>query len=431
MITAEENELLTRTGAGTPMGEYFRRFWLPVCLSEEIPAPDSAPVRVEVMGESLIVFKASDGRIALVERYCPHRQADLFLGRNEDDGLRCVYHGWKFDVEGNCVDMPTEPAADKLKGEVCLKAYPCQEHAGIVWAYLGPKDLPVEFPILEFNTLPAENIYLRKSLLECNYMQALEGQFDSSHIGFLHSFVSKGGSGVAVGGISLEGSAAVDSVATTLPKMEVKDTDFGFMLAATRPGADGRGYCRVTQWLLPVHTMIANPPGETLLWDAWVPVDDEHTWVYRITYNPWRPITEKEKYEFDNAGLMPFSVQNIEGSYLPLRNKRNDYLIDRQLQRHYSYSGIKGNNAQDAAILEGQGPTPIYDRTKEFLGVGDIGIAEARKRLLKVAKELQAGTEPVATMNGDLYNMRPIAVFIAADGTPFHELDEVKKYIYV
>ena len=164
--------------APSARGEYFRRFWLPVCLSEEIPAPDSTPVRVEVMGESLIVFKASDSRIALVELYCPHRQADLFLGRNEEHGLRCVYHGWKFDVEGNCVDLPTELAANKLKGEVKLKASPCQEHVGIVLAYLRPKDLPVGFPTLEFDTLP---------------------------------------------------------------KMEVRDTDFGFMLAATRPGADEGG----------------------------------------------------------------------------------------------------------------------------------------------------------------------------------------------
>jgi phenylpropionate dioxygenase-like ring-hydroxylating dioxygenase large terminal subunit len=413
------------------MGNYFRRFWQPALLSEELPAPDSPPVRVRLLGENLIAFRDSNGKVGLVEQYCKHRQTDLFFGRNEEGGLRCAYHGWKFDVNGNCIDLPTEPADSRLRQEAKLTAYPCQEHAGIVWAYTGPKNIPVEFPWLEFNYLPKENIYLRKSLLECNYMQALEGQFDSSHIGFLHSFVAQRKGAPAVSGITLGKSDAADSVRNTIPKMEIEDTEYGFMLAAKRPGAEGKAYLRITQWCLPNHTFIANPPGETLLWDTWVPVDDHNTWVYRISYNPWRPITDKEKFEFDNAGLMPFSVQNRPGSYLPIRNKGNDYLIDRFVQREFTYSGIQGNNAQDAAIIENQGPTPIYDRTKESLGATDLGIARARRRLLAEAQAVKDGKEPPLACKGDLYAVRPIAVFVNDDGTPFHEHAEAKKYIYL
>jgi phenylpropionate dioxygenase-like ring-hydroxylating dioxygenase large terminal subunit len=430
-MTAAENEMLTRIGKGTPMGEYFRRFWHPAVASSEVPAPDSPPVRVRLLGEDLIAFRDSSGKVGLLHRYSRHRRTDLFFGRNEEGGLRCAYHGWKFDVNGNCMELPTEPADTRLKQEARAIAYPTREFAGIVWAYMGPPEIQAEFPYLEFNYLPKENIYFRKSLLECNFMQALEGQFDSSHIGFLHSFVAQKKGAAGISGVSLGKSDAADSVRTTVPKMETQDTDFGFMLAAKRAGAQGKSYLRVTQWCLPNHTFIANPPGETLLWDAWVPVDDHNTWVYRISYNPWRPITDKEIYEFDNAGLMPFSVQNMPGTYLPIRNKRNDYLIDRFVQREFTYSGIQGNNAQDAAIIENQGPTPIYDRTQETLGATDLGIARARRRLLAEARSVQEGKQPTLARNGNLIAVRPIAVFVPDDGTPFHEQPEAKKYMYL
>ena len=270
MVTAVENETLTRTGRGTPMGEYFRRFWHPVLLSEEVPAPDCPPVRVRLMGENLIAFRDSTGKVGLVEQYCRHRKADLFFGRNEEGGLRCAYHGWKFDLKGDCLDMPTEPPDSRLRTETKLQAYPCEEHAGMVWAYLGPKDIPVQYPQLEFNRLPKEHLFIRKSLLECNFLQALEGQFDSSHIGFLHSFLAKNQGNpqarrrAALGGKPLSESDAGQTVRDVLPAMDIHDTDFGFMLAAKRAAANGKTYLRVTQWCLPHHTFICNPPGETL-----------------------------------------------------------------------------------------------------------------------------------------------------------------------
>jgi phenylpropionate dioxygenase-like ring-hydroxylating dioxygenase large terminal subunit len=425
MLSAAENETLVRTGKGTPGGEYFRRFWMPALLSEEVPVPDCPPVRVKLYGECLVAFRDSSGRVGLVGAYCAHRQVDLFFGRNEQNGLRCLYHGWKYDVDGNCVDIPTDPEG-KIKRNVQIASYPCKEYAGIVWAYMGPKELPADVPQLEFNGLPREQVYINKSLLECNWLQAMEGNLDSSHLKFLHSFLVTGGAAPMHEVSSTQTSErdkkrAADAIRSVVPSYEVHETEFGFMLGAKRKLADGQAYWRINQWLLPNHTMVSNAPGQTLLWDAWVPMDDEHTWVYRVEYNPWRPISEVEKFEFENAGLTHLNVQNIPGTYLPVRNRRNDYLIDRALQRSYSFSGIKGSNAQDAAVIENQGPTPIYDRSKEHPVVGDIGIVRARRRLLKVFQDLRDGIEPVPARQGELYRVRPIAVFLDEDGRPFHE----------
>jgi phthalate 4,5-dioxygenase oxygenase subunit len=387
MLSAAENELLTRTDRGTAAGDYLRRFWLPALLSEEIPAPDCAPVRVTLMGERLVAFRDSDGKVGLIDRYCAHRQMDLFFGRNEDCGLRCVYHGWKFDVSGECVEMPTEPPASNYKERIRLTSYPCQEHAGIIWAYMGPKDLPVEFPQFEFNTLPKDCFFIRKSLLECNYLQAMEGNLDSFHTGYLHSFSTGSALDPRGQGHGKRG-AVTHQYQQAQPHFEIEETDYGLMIGAKRKAAGGGAYWRITQWLLPVHTMIAANPGETLLWDAWVPMDDEHTWVYRI-----------------------------------------DYLIDRGLQRSYSYTGIKGTNAQDAAAIENQGPTPIADRTKEHLGNTDVAIMRMRRKFLAELKAFQKGSEPVPALKGDLYKVRAIAVSLEDDGTPFYE--GAKEHLYV
>jgi phthalate 4,5-dioxygenase len=428
MLSAAENELLTRTDKGTPTGEYLRRFWMPALLSEEIPATDCAPVRVTLLGEHLIAFRDSNGKVGLLHRYCAHRQMDLFFGRNEDCGLRCVYHGWKFDVNGQCIEMPTEPPNSNYKDRIQLTSYPCQEHAGIVWAYLGPRDLPVEFPQFEFNSLPKDCYYVRKSLLECNYLQAMEGNLDSFHTGYLHSFSTGSALDPRGQGHGKRG-AVTHQYQQAQPHFEIEETDYGLMIGAKRKAASGGAYWRITQWLLPVHTMIAANPGETLLWDAWVPMDDGHTWVYRIEYNPWRPLTVEEIHEYNTAGFARLNVENIPGTYLPVRNKSNDYLIDRGLQRSYSYTGIKGTNAQDAAAIENQGPTPIADRTQEHLGSTDVAIMRMRRKFLAELAAFQNGTEPVPALKGDLYKVRAIAVSLEDDGTPFYE--GAKEHLYV
>ena len=187
MLSVEDNELVTNTDGGTPMGELFRRFWLPVALSEELPGPDCIPIKLKIMNEDLIAFRDSDGKVGLIDAFCPHRGAPMFFGRNEESGIRCVYHGWKFDVTGQCVDLPNTPEGDTFKNKLTTIAYPTFEAAGLVFAYMGPKDKQPPMPDFDFGKVPMENVYVTKFRLECNWLQATEGDFDPSHAVFLHS----------------------------------------------------------------------------------------------------------------------------------------------------------------------------------------------------------------------------------------------------
>src|SRR5215211_2343122 len=185
MLSQSDNEILTRVGPGTLMGNLLRRYWTPALISAELPEPDCPPLRIRLLSENMIAFRTTSGQVGLVANACPHRGASLFFGRNEEEGLRCVYHGWKFDVEGNCVDMPSEPAESNFKSKVRVQAYPCQERNGIIWTYMGPRDVPPPLPELEGN-LSAEGAgRVQKLVRECNFMQALEGDIDTIHAGFL------------------------------------------------------------------------------------------------------------------------------------------------------------------------------------------------------------------------------------------------------
>ena len=239
MLSVAENELLTRTDKGTPVGEYLRRFWMPALLSEEIPEPGLRTGARHLLGEHLVAFRDSNGNVGLIDRYCPHRRTWLFFGRNEDCGLRCVYHGWKFDVAGQCVDMPTEPPTSNYKDRIQLTSYPCQdmrESSGPIW---GRRDLPVEFPQFEFNTLPKDCFYIRKSLLECNYLQAMEGNLDSFHTGYLHSFSSGSALDPRGQGHGKRG-AVTHQYQQAQPHFEIQETDYGLMIGAKRKAGERR-----------------------------------------------------------------------------------------------------------------------------------------------------------------------------------------------
>src|SRR5438132_4140444 len=187
MLSKEENEFLCRIGPGTPMGNFFRQYWLPAIRSDELPAPDCPPLRVRLLGEDLIAFRSTSGEVGLIQNACPHRGASLFFGRNEENGLRCVYHGWKFDVTGQCVDMPSEPAESNFKSKIKAKAYPCVERNGIIWMYMGPRETPPPLPEMEWNLLPDGQYRIGMNLRECNWVQATEGGIDSAHSAILHS----------------------------------------------------------------------------------------------------------------------------------------------------------------------------------------------------------------------------------------------------
>ena len=378
MLTPDQDQMLTRTGPGTPMGNLFRRYWIPAFLSEELPEPDCAPVRVQLLSERLIAFRDSPGRVGLVDEFCRHRRASLWFGRNESNGLRCAYHGWKYDVTGQCIDIPSEPPGSTFCKDVTIAAYPCVEKGGAVWTYMGPAKLRPAFPEFEWALVPAPHRFVSKRLQECNYMQAMEGGIDSSHVSVLHS-------GEMHTDVLHKGTKGSQFQKDTRPQFEVVDSPGGLLIGARRNADAGEYYWRMTQWIMPWYTMIPPYGDHALHGHAWVPIDDENCWTWSMSHHPTRPLSEIE-WEAIRSGQSIYA-ELIPGSYRPVANKDNDYLIDRAGQQAGRYySGVKGISMQDASIQESMGP--ITDRSLEYLAATDIAIVKARRRLLEAAQSL-------------------------------------------
>jgi phenylpropionate dioxygenase-like ring-hydroxylating dioxygenase large terminal subunit len=416
MLTAEDNDLLTRTGAGTPMGEYFRRFWQPAALSEELAEPDGAPVRVTVMGESLVGFRDTKGRIGLLDTRCPHRGADLFFGRNEDCGLRCVYHGWKFDVTGEAVDLPNVPPGARHHDTVRVKAYPAREYGGIVWAWLGPAGTMPEVPRLEYGLMPPARRYVSKQLIECNWAQVMEGDLDTSHFSFLHMPAP-----------SVPSNENTDAPADArrlrwirndpMPKFQILDHDVGFVVGGARSADEEGVYWRMTQFMLPSHgTGPSTMPGETYFGFTVVPITDTASWIYVYAWNPERTIGPEERAKFRKGHGI---IAEIGPDYVPLRNRSNDFEIDRTVQKTATFTGVRGLAEQDLMIQQSQGY--IADRTRETLTATDAAAVKFRRTLLAAAKALAAGREPETPWRADAYCIRPGSWF-AAEGTDFEDV---------
>ncbi|MFN0074223.1 MAG: Rieske 2Fe-2S domain-containing protein [Chloroflexota bacterium] len=405
MLSREDNDVLTRVGPGTVMGTYLRRFWLPFALASELPAPDCPPVRVKLLGEHLVAFRTSAGQLGLLAENCPHRGASLFFGRNEEAGLRCVYHGWKFDSSGACLDMPNEPAESNFKHKVRVTAYPCAERGDILWAYLGPAEHAAQIPELEWMHVPQNQRWVSKRLQRCNYMQSLEGELDSSHVGFLHSRPNPESQPT----VDLRNSISEWMMRDKTPHLSTKQTDSGMIIGARRDAEPGSYYWRVTQYLLPTYTMI--PPGtdEVIHFTAAIPIDDENMMGFTMTWSPSGPLSERVLAEI--ASMTGIHMEVDPKSFLPVRNRENDYNIDRNLQRlGRLYTGIKGVREEDHAVQEGMGA--IYDRTKEHLGTSDLAVIQARRRLLTAARALQSGEEPYAASHGEAYRVRSASVIL-------------------
>jgi phthalate 4,5-dioxygenase oxygenase subunit len=398
MLTKEENERLTRTGPGTPMGNVLRRYWVPAVLSAEIAEPDCPPVKVKLLGEDLIAFRDTDGRIGIVQERCPHRTASLWLGRNEDCGIRCVYHGWKFDVEGRCVEIPNEPQQDVMKEKIRLRAYPTAEHGDIVWAYMGPPEKMPPPPMFEFTKVPPSHRNVSKTLEECNWLQALEGGVDTSHLGFLHHGLAY----KALGNISKDDPVSF-RLRARAPVIELDVMDYGYRYAGIRAlGEQGnyvRGYHFVMPWtqIRPTQaTTKTTPSGErqpvwktTIGGHFWVPVDDETCMVWNLDYSFGNePLDEDDRHD-DSAG--PENV-HYDQNFRKKRNKDNNWLIDREMQRSKTFTGIRGINTQDHAVQESMGP--IMDRTQEHLGSTDRAIVVMRKLLFAAVDAVEAGGDP-------------------------------------
>ncbi len=409
MLTQEQNDFLTQTGPGTPMGELFRRYWLPTLLLEELPAPDCPPVRVKLLGERMIAFRDTQGRVGIMDEFCAHRGVSLWFGRNEDNGLRCPYHGWKYDVTGQCVELPSEGADGN--GPMCkrikLKAYPCREGGGVIWIYMGPAQHQPPFPEFEWMRVPASHRYICKREQESNYLQAMEGGIDSSHVSWLHS-------GELHTDPLHKGTQSAKYQGDTAPVLEVLESAGGMMIGARRKAEPGTYYWRVTQWVMPTHTMIPPYGDFGLHGHVWVPVDDEHCITWNLTHHPTRPLTETELHAMQNGQGMYADL--IPGSYRPLANSSNDYLIDRAGQKSGRYySGVKGIAMQDASLQESMGP--IIDRRHENLTVTDRGIVLARKLLTQAAQSVQKGDAPPA-LDPATHRVRSSSFLLPA-GTPF------------
>jgi len=387
MTNAADSQLLTRVGPGTPMGAFMREYWIPAILSSELVA-DAPPTRVMLLGEKLIAFRDTQGQAGLMDHRCPHRCASLFFGRNEEGGIRCAYHGWKFKTTGECLDMPNVPEHQKFEQHVRAKAYPCVERNGIVWTYMGARAEPPPIPCFEAVLLGEAERNLFCVQRECNWLQGLEGDIDTSHFSFLHA-----------GAVSFDQADPTNlgryAMLNRAPEYHVADTDWGTMYAAHRPAETDTTYWRVAHYLFPFWTI---PPdgafSDHIIARAWVPMDDTHTMFFHVSWKKNTPGLRKLK---DGTPIPGVSIGN---DYLPntsdwhgrwrlKANVSNDYLIDRDVQASGSYSGIEGIHLQDQALTESMGE--IVDHTFENLAGSDLMISRTRRRILQAVRAAQHG----------------------------------------
>jgi phthalate 4,5-dioxygenase len=397
MLTREENELITRIGAGTPMGDTMRRYWIPALLSRELPRPDCPPVRVKLLGEDLIAFRDTEGRVGLLGEFCPHRGASLFFGRNEECGLRCVYHGWKFDVGGRCVDMMNEPEELSFKHKIRQTAYPTVELGGLVWAYLGTPGLEPPSPKFAWTQAPATHRHVSKVIEECNWLQALEGGIDTSHAPILHRLITTNTKrpGIALTNPFVRGKA---------PTLVVDLTDWGYLYAGLRPLDEADMHIRTYHFVLPFHQIRpyqTSKGGTAVAGHIWVPMDDQTTMVYNWHYSTTDAALDDDDRRERRSGNGPDDVDQT--TFRSIRNRRNNYLLDRQVQKTETFTGIDGINTQDRGIQESMGP--IVDRSKEHLGPADKAIIQARRLLLGAIKTVREGGTPRG-VNATYYTLR-------------------------
>lgn len=417
MVTREDNFVLTQTGPGTPMGQVMRRYWMPALLAVELPEPDCAPVRVKLLGETLVAFRDTSGRVGLLEEYCPHRRASLFLGRNEDHGLRCVFHGWKFDVNGRCLDMMNEPPDSDYKAKINATAYSTTEVGDVIWAYMGPKDQMPPPPKFEWTQVPNTHRHVSKNWQACNWLQGLEGGIDTAHAPILHGTLTTNTERAGIG-------LSTDFARGAAPSLEVDTTDYGFRYVGIRSLGERGNYVRAYQYVMPFHQFrprqaayqdTSNRPN--IAGHMWVPVDDENCMIYNWVYSfGEEPITEEEWLRMERGyGRGP---EHVLPDFRTVGNRENDWLIDRQVQKNETFTGIEGINAQDVAVQESMGP--IVDRTRENLSRTDMAIVAARRLLLQAARTVADGGDPPG-LGTSYYRVRAIEQ-VVPDETSWREV---------
>jgi nitrite reductase/ring-hydroxylating ferredoxin subunit len=411
MLSQADNERLTRVGPGTPMGNLFRRYWIPALLAEEVPERDGAPRRVRLLGEDLIAFRDSDGAVGLISAYCPHRRAPLFFGRNEECGLRCVYHGWKFDRDGTCVDMPSEPPDSLFKTKVTIDAYPTWEGGDMIWAYMGPLEHKPPPPDHELLRTSPQHRFVSKSFEDCNYLQALEGGIDPTHATIMHNG-------------HIGDRSFLNNYDALVADLNLDRTDYGFTYTGVRPRS-AHTWVRGYHWIMPSYHMRARVEGNfgpteartddevpTVDGHIWIPIDDERSWVYNFmySYDPAQPLPREQAHNAENRlGRGDYLDEN----YVSKLNRTNDYKIDRRRQKYETMTGIDGINTQDFALQEGMGA--IVDRTQEHVGTTDRAIIILRQILLDSLDSLERGG-PLKALDPSTYrNVRSIDRMVKKD----------------
>ncbi len=419
MLTPADNVYLTRVGPGTPMGDLLRQFWTPFLPSRDLPEKDGNIKRVKLLGEDLVAFRDTNGDVGLIAENCPHRGASLFFGRNENYGLACNYHGWKYDVTGACVDMPNEPAESNFKDKVRATAYPCHEVNRMIWTYMGSRETPPPFPAFEVNTLPIDQVFEPSIMVEeCNWIQGLEGDLDSSHVPFIHGRIAKDSPDAPGWG---RGSFVDDRA----PVLDVVPTPYGAVYSAKRVWNDqGERWHRITQYVMPFFTMIAAGAPNGCSARAWVPIDDEYHMLINMHGRLEGTISEEEQEKAwqpyaSSGGYVP-ETPDPRTRYHTVANRANDYSINYDIQKTVNMSGIpRGGNLQDRAMTETMGV--IYDRTREHLGTSDRMIIAVRQRLMTAAREFQEdGTPPAHVDDTKLYRIRSASA-ILPEGADWQE----------
>jgi phenylpropionate dioxygenase-like ring-hydroxylating dioxygenase large terminal subunit len=425
MLSVQDNELMCRVGPATPMGDLMRQYWIPALISTELPVNDGPPLRLRLLGEDMIAFRTTSGAVGVIQNACPHRGASMFFGRNEEDGLRCVYHGWKFDTTGACVDMPSEPAESNFKTKVRTRAYTAVERNGVVWLYMGSRETPPELPQLEVNMLDSGETQLQKVMRDCNWMQALEGDIDTSHLSFLHLGAIKPEAAVP-------GSFDYYGVRDRAPKYDVQEAPFGTTYGAYRPAEADTYYWRVANFLFPFYTMIPTGTlGVVVQARAWVPIDDEHVMYWSMTVPSSRSTGRAGQVGTQNnmasgrpanaatggggaGGRFEYEPETTGflGKWRLTQNVTNDYGIDRELQASgATYTGIPGIFQQDQAVTESMGT--VYQRDHEHLGTSDSMIIRTRRRVIRAATALRDnGTIPPGVDNPEVYRTRSGSVIL-------------------
>ena len=392
MMTPEENDLLCRVERDAPMGQIMRRHWIAACLSEEVAEPDGAPVKVRLLGEDLVVFRDSKGRVGVLDEYCSHRRASLLFARNEDCGLRCLYHGWKFDVNGTIVEMASEPDNSLIFDRVKHKSYPTREAGGFVWTYMGPPEDMREFEPPAFAPAPDVRVSATKVRVRCNWAQILEGQIDSAHSSHLHSS--------DMVPAQVDGAKATEAnwlrpSTDKAPRFQIERTSYGFRYAAIRrpiKNEETHDYIRTTVYIAPFTALI--PPNNvhnvaTLL----TPEDDTNTIVYFIAWNgPDKPGIDADTWRTVNVGQWDVDGdRNFDG----IRNRANLYQQDRAAMKAGNFTGISGIPNQDIVMWESMGP--IGDRSKEKVGASDVAVVAFRRLMVEAARAMRDGGPAIGT----------------------------------